>query len=98
MTDYSQLKVPDLDKMLEARGLPVEGHKAEKVAVLEADDASQPPESDVTPPAPESGREVRHATYVLIDGRRTFFDAGEVMPADIINACHVGDHIFEENS
>ena len=38
MTDYSQLKVPDLKKLLQERGLVVSGNKADLVARLQEDD------------------------------------------------------------
>lgn len=103
MADYAHLKVAVLDKLLEDRGLTVDGKKADKVAALEASDAQTPePEQESSSAAPEpdskSGRVVKRATYVLLDGRSVFFDAGQEMPADVINACHVGDHIFQENS
>jgi len=38
MTDYSQLKVPDLKKLLQERSLPVSGNKAELIARLQEAD------------------------------------------------------------
>lgn len=41
MSAFDGLKVEELDAELEKRGLPVEGHKADKVAALEAFEAQQ---------------------------------------------------------
>jgi SAP domain-containing ribonucleoprotein len=38
MTDYTNLKVPDLKKILSERGLVVSGNKADLVARLQEDD------------------------------------------------------------
>jgi SAP domain-containing ribonucleoprotein len=38
MADYSQLKVPDLKKLLQERGLVISGNKADLVARLQEDD------------------------------------------------------------
>jgi len=42
MTDYSQLKVPDLKKLLQERSLPVSGNKADLIARLEEADKKPP--------------------------------------------------------
>jgi len=39
MTDYSQLKVPELKKLLQERSLPVSGNKAELIARLQEADS-----------------------------------------------------------
>ena len=38
MTDYSQLKVPDLKKILQERGLVISGNKADLIARLQEND------------------------------------------------------------
>jgi hypothetical protein len=38
MADYSQMKVPDLKKILQERGLVVSGNKADLIARLQEDD------------------------------------------------------------
>jgi SAP domain-containing ribonucleoprotein len=38
MADYSQLKVPDLKKLLQERGLVISGNKADLIARLQEDD------------------------------------------------------------
>jgi len=38
MADYSQLKVPDLKKILQERGLVISGNKADLIARLQEDD------------------------------------------------------------
>lgn len=38
MADYTQLKVPDLKKLLSERGLPISGNKADLIARLQDND------------------------------------------------------------
>jgi SAP domain-containing ribonucleoprotein len=38
MTDYTQLKVPDLKKLLSERGLPISGNKADLITRLQEHD------------------------------------------------------------
>jgi SAP domain-containing ribonucleoprotein len=38
MADYSQLKVPDLKKLLQERGLVISGNKADLIARLQESD------------------------------------------------------------
>ncbi len=41
MADYSQLKVPDLKKILQERGLVISGNKADLIARLQEDDSKK---------------------------------------------------------
>jgi SAP domain-containing ribonucleoprotein len=41
MADYSQLKVPDLKKLLQERGLVISGNKADLIARLQEDDSKK---------------------------------------------------------
>ncbi len=41
MADYTQLKVPDLKKILQERGLVISGNKADLIARLQEDDAKK---------------------------------------------------------
>ncbi len=41
MADYSQLKVPDLKKILQERGLVISGNKADLIARLQEDDGKK---------------------------------------------------------
>lgn len=42
MTDYASLKVPDLKKLLQERGLQQSGNKADLIARLQENDKSRP--------------------------------------------------------
>jgi ribosomal protein L22 len=55
MTDYGELKVDELQKLLEQRGLPKSGKKAELVARLEEHDAAS---AESPAPSPQSPEEV----------------------------------------
>jgi SAP domain-containing ribonucleoprotein len=44
MTDYSQLKVPELKKLLQEKSLPISGNKADLVARLQ--EADKKPATD----------------------------------------------------
>jgi SAP domain-containing ribonucleoprotein len=41
MVDYSQLKVPDLKKVLQERGLVISGNKADLISRLQEDDSKK---------------------------------------------------------
>jgi SAP domain-containing ribonucleoprotein len=43
MTDYTQLKVPELKKILTDRSLPISGNKADLIARLQEDDKKSAP-------------------------------------------------------
>jgi ribosomal protein L22 len=57
MSDYGELKVDELQKLLEERGLPKSGKKAELVARLEEHDAAEAESPAPSPQPPEAESE-----------------------------------------
>lgn len=45
MADYNSMKVPELKKVLQERGLPLTGNKADLIARLQEDDNQKAPEA-----------------------------------------------------
>lgn len=58
MADYTQLKVPDLKKLLSERGLAVSGNKADLIARLQEHDKKP---AGKFAPSPSQNAESNHA-------------------------------------
>jgi SAP domain-containing ribonucleoprotein len=49
MSDYASLKVPELKKLLQEKGLPVTGNKADLIARLQENDKKNAPADEAKP-------------------------------------------------